>query len=459
MPPSISAPLPPGPKGIWFLGNALEQLRDPLGIFARGCERYGDIVHYGMGPGGTIILLNHPDYVKHVLVNNPQNYVKPFQGGKLLGNGLFSSQGDFWKRQRRMMQPAFHRARLAPMVEKAVEGTRSMLTRLEAQARSAKPFDVEQEMTWVLRSIVSQSVFSLDITELSPTVRDAFEFVMAFGRRKISIWTVLPLPRPGRRRYKKSIEILENAVYELVRQRMRTPGEHQDQLSAMVAARDTQGEPMTDKQLRDEAMTLLVAGHEATVSAMTWVWYLLDRHPEVQRKVREELATVLGDAPPTAQTLPQLQYTSQVFAEALRLYPPAWVMGRLAKEEDQIGGYTIPAKCTVVFSQYVMHRHPTYWEDPERFDPERFAPERKGSQPRYAYFPFGGGQRLCIGDSLAELHALVVMATVLQRYRLELEPGFRVEPEAGVTLRPANGLRVIAHPDPLAVTTRRVAGV
>jgi len=458
MPPSTSASLPPGPKGIWFLGSALEQLRDPLGIFVRGHERYGDIVHYWMGPGGTMILLNHPDHVKHVLVNNPQNYVKPPQGGGLLGNGLFSSRGDFWKRQRRMMQPAFHRDRLGPMVQRAVEGTRSMLTRLEAQARSGKPFDVEQEMTWVLRSVVSQSVFSLDVTELSPTVRDAFEYVMAFGRRKISIWNALPLPRLGRRRNKECIGLLDKTVYELVRQRMQNPGEHQDQLSAMIAARDPQGEPMTDKQLRDEAMTLFVAGHEATVSAMTWVWYLLDRHPEVQQKVREEMATVLGDAPPTAQTLPRLQYTSQVFEEALRLYPPAWVMGRIAKEEDQIGGYTIPARSTVVLSQYVMHRHPAYWQDPERFDPERFAPERKGTQPRYAYFPFGGGQRLCIGDSLAEIHALVVMAAVLQRYRLELVPGFRVEPEAGVTLRPAHGLRMIAHPAPLPVTTRRAVG-
>lgn len=458
MPSSTPAPLPPGPKGLWFLGSALDQLRDPLGFFVRGRERFGDIVRYGMGPGGTVIQLNHPDYIKHVLVTNPQNYVKPPGTGRLLGNGLFSSRGDFWKRQRRMMQPAFHRDRIGPMVDKTVEGTRSMLARLEAQARSGKPFDAELEMTWVLRSILSLSVFSVDITEQSPTLRDALDDVMTFGRRKISIWSAIPFPRPGRRHYLKCIDVLDEGMYALLRQRLQKPAEQQDLLSSMIAARDSQGEPMTEKQLRDEAMTLLVSGHEATVSALTWVWYLLDQHPEVERKVRDELALVLGDAPPTAQTIQQLHYTSRVFAETLRLYPPAWVMGRIAKEEDQIGGYTIPAKTTLAFSQYIMHRHPAYWEDPERFDPERFAPERKGTQPRYTYFPFGGGQRQCIGENLGELQALVIMAVVLQHYRLKVEPGFPVELEAGVTLRPAKGLRVIAQPAPLAATARRAAG-
>jgi cytochrome P450 len=456
MPSTTSAPLPPGPKGIWYLGSALEQLRDPLGCFTRGRERFGDIVRYQMGPVGTVILLNHPDYVKHVLVTHTQNYVKSLQGSRLLGNGLFSSKGDYWKRQRRMMQPAFHRERLGPMVASAVQSTPSMLARLEAHARSGKPFDVEREMTSVLRSILSRNIFSVDITEQSATLRDALDYVMAYGQQKISIWSALKLPRPGKRRYLECIDLLDQAAYDFIRQRLRNPGDQQDQLSAMIAARDSQGEPMTEKQLRDEAMTLLVSGHEATVSALTWVWYLLDRHPEVERKVREELATVLGGEPPTAQNVQQLRYTGRVLAEALRLYPPAWVMGRIAKEEDQIGGYTIPARSTVVFSQYVMHRHPTYWEDPERFDPERFAPER--TQQRYTYFPFGGGQRMCIGESLTEIHVFVIMAAVLQRYRLKVAPRYSLEVEAGVTLRPAKGLPVIAHPDPLPVKTRLAAG-
>jgi cytochrome P450 len=458
MPSPTPARLPPGPKGIWFLGSALDQLRDPLGFFVRGREQFGDIVHYGMGPGGTLIQLNHPDYVKHVLVTNPQNYRKPTMIGRLRGNGLFSSSGDLWKRQRRMMQPAFHRERLGTMVGKTVEGTRSMLARLEAQAHSGRPFDAEQEMMRVLRSILCLNVFSVDLIEQSSTLRDALDDVMAFGRRKISIWVALPLPRPGRRHIRKCIDLLDQAVYGIIRQRLKNPGEHQDLLSSMIAARDSQGEPMTEQQLRDEAMTLVVAGHEATVSALTWVWYLLDQHPEVERKVRDELATVLGDTPPTPQTLQQLHYTRQVFAEAMRLYPPSWVMGRIVKEEDQIGGYTIPANATVALPQYVIHRHPAYWENPERFDPERFAPGRKETWPRYAYFPFGGGQRLCIGENLAEIHALVIMAAVLQRYRLKVEPGFPVEVEAGVTLRPAKGLRVIAHSTPLEVPVRRTAG-
>jgi len=448
--PLPTSPLPPGPKGLWFLGNALEHLRDPLGSFVRGRERFGDVVQFRMGPGGMVILLSHPDHVKHVLVSNPQNYVKPSRPFPLLGNGLFSSRGDVWKRQRRMMQPAFHRERFGCLVDRTVDGTRSMLTRLEAHSRSATPFDVEREMTWVLRSILGQNIFSTDITELSSELREAFECVMAFRRRKMSLWSVLPLPRLGQRRNQQSIERLDQAVYSLIRQRLKEPGEKEDLLSSMIPARDIQGEPMTETQLRDEAMTLLIAGHEATVSALTWVWYVLDQYPDVAQKVRDELAGVLGGAAPTAQTVSQLHYCRQVFQETMRLYPPAWVIGRIVQEEDRIGGYTIPAGATVTCSPYVMHRHPAYWEQPERFLPERFSPERKSAQTRYTYFPFGGGQRMCIGDNLAEVHALVVMATVLQRYRLQVEPGFPVEVEAGVTIRPTRGLRVLAHPLPRA---------
>lgn len=453
-----SPSLPPGPRGLWFLGSALDHMRDPLGNLVRGHERFGEVVHFNMGPGGTVILLSHPDHVKHVLVSNPQNYVKPSppRPSPLLGEGLFSSRGDLWKRQRRMMQPAFHRERFGCLVDRTLEGTRSLLSRLEGYQRSAVAFDLEQEMTWGLRSILGHNIFSTDITELSAELREAFACVMAFRSKKISFRALLP--RLGQRRLQRSHELLDEAVYSILRQRLAQPGGQEDLLAAMIPARDLQGEPMTEKQLRDEAMTLLIAGHEATVSALTWVWYLLEQHPEVARKAREELATVLGDAVPTAQAIARLHYCRQVFQETLRLYPPAWVIGRVAQQEDRIGGYTIPAGATVTCSPYVMHRHPAYWEQPERFLPERFAPERKGAQTRYTYFPFGGGQRMCIGDSLAEVHVLTVMATLLPRYRFQLEPGFPVEIEVGSTLRPAHGLRVRALPARLEAPLPRVVG-
>lgn len=439
-------PLPPGPRGLWFLGSVLEQLRDPLGLLLRGREHFGDVVRFKMGPGGTVILLNHPEHVKHVLVSHPQNYVKPSRPPALLGQGLFTSRGDFWKRQRRMMQSAFHRERLVCLVDRSVEGTQAMLTRLEAHARAGTPFDAEREMTRVLRSILGHNIFSTDITALSPQLHEAFDAVMASRSKKISLWAMLPLPRPGRRRAQLGTEQLDEAVYALIRKRLKEPGPEEDLLAGMIPARDTQGEPMTETQLRDEAMTLLIAGHEATVSALTWVWYLLDRHPDVAARVRAELDTVLGGAAPTARTISQLPYCRQVFLETMRLYPPAWVIGREVQQADSLGGYTLPAGATVVCSPYVMHRHPAYWEEPERFLPERFAPEQRGAQTRYTYFPFGGGQRMCIGDSLAEVHALVVMAAVLSRYQFQVEPGFRVELEAGATIRPARGLRVRAVP-------------
>ncbi|HSP79607.1 MAG TPA: cytochrome P450 [Myxococcaceae bacterium] len=441
---------PPGPRGHWLLGSLRERRADPLGLFLRGRERYGDVVRYRMG-SFTVYQLNHPDDVKRVLVDNVQNYRKTYLMQRLrplLGNGLLLSEGDFWRRQRRLAQPAFHRERLAGMSTTMTDIIGHELQRWAPYAELGQPFDLASELTRLTLSLVGQVLFSTDLSDSAGEVGRAMVDALEEGNRRAL--SVLPLPEflplPSNRRLREAVRVLDRVVFDIIDQRRGGAGLANDLLSLLMEMRDADtGEGMSDRQLRDEVMTLVLAGHETTANALAWTFHLLQQHPEVEERLAREVASVLGERTPTASDLPRLSFTARVFDESLRLYPPAWLMSRRALAEDVLGGYPIPKGSIVAILPYVLHRHPAFWERPEAFEPDRFLPERSGSRPRLAYLPFGGGQRLCIGNGLALMEGQLVLAMAMQRYRFRPVPGHRVEPQPLVTLRPRQGLRVTAR--------------
>ena len=404
-----------------------------------------------MGPR-LVHLVSHPDGIKHVLGDNSQNYHKSVKYEKLetfLGQGLLTSEGDYWKRQRHMMQPYFHLKQIGRFANDMTAATEAMLARWQSQAASGQPLDVAGEMMRLTLTVVCQTLFSADISTEADAVGRALTTVLKHTiSRMQSLFDLSEiLPLPENRRFHEALHILDQVVYGMIGERRRSERDTGDLLSMLVFARDEEtGQSMSDQQLRDEVMTIFLAGHETTANALGWTWYLLSRHPEVTRRLETELAEVLGGRTPTLDDLSKLNYTSMVIQEAMRLYPPVWIIGRNAVKADQIDGYDIPADSSIMLSPYVTHRHTNFWDNPEGFDPERFNPERAKGRSYFAYFPFGGGPRLCIGNNFALMEAKLVLATVAQRYRLELVPGHPVEPEPLVTLRPKHGLLMTLHP-------------
>lgn len=448
----------PQAAGNWLVGNLGEIQRDALGFLTSIARQQGDIVRFrAMFYAG--ILLNHPDYIKHVLQDNNRNYNKKNFDYEMLkpvlGEGLLTSDGDFWLRQRRLMQPAFHRKRIAGFGALMVDATGQMLERWERHARQDgdAPLDVAEEMMRLTLRIVGQALFSQDISGEADTVGESFTYLNQALTDRVRRPFSPPLnwPTPGNRRFHYEVARLNQVVDEIILGRhsaLRDKGQvGEDLLAMLLAARDEEtGEGMSASQLRYEVMTLMLAGHETTANALSWTWYLLSQHPHVRQRLEGELSQSLGGRMPGVEDVPHLPYTRQVIQEALRLYPPAWIISRRAIQADEIGGYPIPANSLVDMSAYVTHRHPRYWPNPEVFDPERFAPDRAEERPPFAYFPFGGGPRLCIGRNFALLEAQLILASVAQRFRLELLPGHPVAPEPLITLRPRYGLKMVLRP-------------
>ena len=440
-------PLPPGPRGHWLLGNLPERRANPLRLFLEGRERYGDVVYYPMGPL-KVFQVSHPDDVKRVLVDNARNYPKTGLMQRLspvLGEGLLLSEGEFWMRQRRLAQPAFHRERMAQLATLLTELIAPALERWAGPAARGEPVDLSAEMMRLVLTLTGRVLFSADLSGVAGEVEGAVTTVLEELNHQVLAALPLPdfLPLPGHLRLRSAIRVLDKVVLDIIGQRHRVHGPAGDLLSMLMDARDEEtGEGMSDRQLRDEVMTLMLAGHETTANALTWTFYLLQQHPEVEARLVAELDAVLGERVPTFQDLPRLAYTARVFDEAMRLYPPAWLISRTPLAEDVLGGYTIPKGAIVVLLPYVIHRHPDFWERPETFDPDRFLPERSGTRARYAWLPFGGGQRRCIGSGLALMQGHLVLAMVARRYSFRLVPGHPVEPQALVTLRPRYGLKV-----------------
>jgi cytochrome P450 len=439
----------PGPRYYTPFGMFANFRRSPLKFYL-DAAKFGDVVRLQMGPWFSHFL-PHPDHIKHVLQDNNQNYGRSIFMKMLkpaVGEGLLTSDGDFWRRQRRLAQPAFHRQRIATFATIMTDATMSMLERWHPCAESGQSLEVMSEMSRLALDVTGKALFSTDVStafeEIQRTNKAFFEHFNYRFERFFTLPESVPIPR--NRRFWKMVRTLDKVVYGIIDGRQRRGEDKGDLLSMLLLARDEEtGEGMSRKQLRDEVTTFLGAGSETTAVTLAWAWYLLSMHPEVDRKLRAELVEVLGGRTPTATDLPHLKYTRMVIDETLRLYPPAWAMSRNAIGADEIGGYHIPAGSLVAMSPYVTHRRSAFWENPEGFDPERFTAECSAGRPRYAYFPFGGGPRQCIGNEFALMEAQLVLATVAQKYRLHLVPGHPVEPYPIFTLRPRHGVLMTLH--------------
>jgi cytochrome P450 len=435
----------PGPHGHLLLGNARDIQRDPLRFGLAMTQQYGDIVRirFLLWPA---YLINHPDGVKHVLQENQQNYNKdlyPYQIFKpLLGRGLVTNDGKSWLHQRRLMQPAFHRKRLAAFGRLMTDTTVTMLDQWQDFATRDQPLDIAAEMLRLTLRIVGQALFNIDLSDETHIVGQAVITVNKLLSDYIyAPFPPLNVPTPRNRLIQTAFRTLDQVVQAIIDQRRQQDTDTDDLLSMLLSVRDEEtGQGMNDQQVRDEVMTLLIAGYETVSTALVWTWYLLSQYPDVERQLHTELDNALGGQLPKVEHLARLTYTRMVIEEALRLYPPAWIFGRKAIVDDEIGGYAIPAKSIIVLSPYITHRHPAFWENPEVFDPERFIPKHSADRPHFAYFPFGGGPRMCIGNNFALMEMQLILATVAQRYTLRLVPGHPVEPEAFLSLRPRYGL-------------------
>jgi cytochrome P450 len=455
----ISTAILPGPSGRTLLDDLRLLQRDPLTMLKDNARRYGDIVHYSLGPW-KVFLLNHPDAIQHVLQTNNRNYSKDtFQYNMLssiTGKGLLTSDGEFWLHQRRMIQPAFHRRQILAFSSLMTDAAVRMLQRWDKTFRNDETIDLDAEMMRLALEIVGQALFTVDLSdeanELAGAVLTALDHIIHKARNPIGLPESFPSAR--NRRYQAALQKMNTSVSQLIQTRRQNlsavpggdRGDHMDLLTLMLAARDERtGVGMSEQQLRDEILTLIIAGHETVASALTWTWYLLSQHPGVQSQLQEEHTSSLQGRIPTALDLPKLPFTRMVFEEALRLYPPAWIITRKSLNDDRITcGYDfrIPPGALVVISPYLIHRHPDYWENPDQFDPARFSEGSTAARPRHVFIPFGGGPRLCIGEYFATVEAQLVLATVSQHYQLELVPGQQVDPEPLVTLRPRQGLRM-----------------
>jgi cytochrome P450 len=388
-------------------------------------------------------LLNQPDFIEEVLVTSQANFIKSriLQRAKIvLGNGLLTSEGEFHIRQRKMMQPAFYRERLTRYASDMV----ACADAAQAKWTPGETRDIADEMMRLTLAIVGRTLFTRDVSEEAFEVGEALTAVVGTFGTIMSPFSGLirHLPLPSVRRAERGRRYLDRTIYRMIEERRRSGVDHGDLLSMLIMACDDHDRGMTDKQVRDEALTLFLAGHETTATALTWTMYLLSQHPDVESKLHQELAEVLGGRNPGYNDVGKLTYTEMVLAESIRLYPPAWAVGRMVKREYRLYNYELTPGSICLMSPYVMHRHPRYYPDPERFDPERFTPEARQSRPKFAYFPFGGGPRVCIGERFAWMEGVLVLATLMQKWRMHLLPGQVVEPHPQITLRTRNGVKV-----------------
>jgi len=436
---------PPGPKGHLVVGVLPEFRKDPAGFLETMARRYGDVVYIPLGRQ-HIYCLSHPDAIRDVLVTHQNKFKKSRmleRARVLLGDGLLTSEGDHHRRQRRLVQPAFHRDRLAGYGAVMVE--RAALVR--DQWKPGQSFDVLQEMMRLTLAIVAKTLFSTEVDSEADEIGDALTEVFSLFEIILLPFSEIleKLPLPAVRRFKRARQRLDETIYRLIAERRATGRDTGDLLSMLLLANDDEGSGgMSDQQVRDEALTLFLAGHETTADALTWAWYLLSQNPEIERAFHAELDRILGERLPSFEDLPHLRYIESVFAEALRLYPPGWGIGRRALEDFQAGEFLIPARSVVLMSPYAVHRDPRWFPDPLVFKPERWLLE-DSSRPKFAYFPFGGGARVCIGERFAWMEGTLLLATVGQHWRLRLEAGHRVETHARITLRPKHGMRMIAE--------------
>lgn len=431
-------PLPKVP-GNKIIGSVYNLMKDPVGFLEVNMEKYDGAYRVG-SIFKKVAIIDKPEYVKYILQDNNKNYTKSFGYevlSLLLGNGLLTSEGDFWRKQRRLAQPAFHRDKLALLVDTMVDCTNDLIQELDTVA--GQEVNLAKEMMSVTLNIVAKAMFSSDIKDMVKVVGHEIDIANELAVKKINNPIQLPMwvPTPGHIKEQKSIKVLDDIIMGIIEERRASTEKHDDLLQMLMDVKDEDtGEQMSDRQLRDECMTIFLAGHETTALALSWGWYLLDQNPEEREKLFTEVDTVLQGRTPQLADLPNLPYTKLLVDEILRIYPPAWVIGRRPIEDDVVGGHTIEAGTNILMPVYHIHHNKEIWGDPNVFRPERFSKEEMKDKHRYAYFPFGGGPRLCIGNNFALMEMQLVIAMLAQHYKFDLRKGYKAELDPLITLRP-----------------------
>jgi len=431
-----------GPKSYPFVGHLPAFLRDKLGFLSRCAAQYGEVVKLNIGE--PTFLLTNPDDIRYVLVTNPDNFDKTprmirGKARQLSGEGLLTSSGAEHMRQRRMLQPVFYRKNIEAFGKIMTDSTSQFLVNWGTKAQ----INMTTEMMELAQRIIIQSVFGSDFTDVGGQLAAA----LTTRRRYLEqvFFSLLPFPEhvPTRVRwvYSKAMRLIDNTIYDAITTRRKNPGQLHDLLSLLLQARYEDGTGMTDKQVHEEALILLVTGYETIGEALSWTWYLLALHPDIASRLIAEVDSILGSSLPRSEDLPKLGYVGMVLAESMRLYPPTWIFVRMVRSEDTLpSGVTVPARSKLYLCQYVMQRDPRFFPDPERFDPDRFSENARKVRPQYSYFPFGGGPRVCIGEHFAKMEGTVVLAMIAQKYKLALVPGQTIVPEPKMTLRPKHGI-------------------
>jgi cytochrome P450 len=443
--------VPPGPPRRATPRLFVRLVRDRLALMSAAAEEYGDAARLRIGPK-TLYFFNHPDHAKHVLADNSGAYHKGIgllQAKRALGDGLLTSEGELWRKQRAAIQPVFQAKRIARQADVVAEEAAGLVARLRAR-QDGEPVDVVQEMTGLTLGVLGRTLLDADLGGFG-SVGHAFEAVQDQAMFEMVSLSMVPMwiPLPKQVRFRWARRQLRRVADQLV-MLDRDAGPGDDVVSRLITSTRQESDVRVRRQrMDDELITLLLAGHETTASTLSWAFYLLDKHPEVRERLRAEAVEVLGDRLPVYADLNRLTYTNMVIQEVMRLYPPVWILTRQAQEEDEVGGYRVPAGADVLVCPYTLHRHPAFWPEPDRFLPDRFAPDVAADRPRYAYIPFGAGPRFCVGNHLGMMEATFVLALAARDVRLSLPAGYTATPEAMLSLRVRGGLPMTvrsAHP-------------
>ena len=446
-----SEPLPKGPKGDFLLGNLRERQKTPLEFYTRIARDFGDYVQLKMGPM-NVVFVNNPVGVKRVLVDELATYPKGYVFEKLsdvLGKGLLTSEGAFWRRQRKLAQPAFHKISLEAAVNVMADLSEHAFSNLPL----GKNIDFASEMMALTLKIVAQTLLGSDITLESESVRKAISFTLVQGNARLLQFPPIPywIPTRFNQKLKRSVSEVDRVVYRIINEHKIQRNRKSDLLTLLMNAKDDDtGESMNERQLRDEVFTFFLAGHETTANLMAWFFYEMSLNQEISKKVGKEIENEISSGAPNYESLLKLTYTRRVIDEVLRLHPPAWVIARSSSKEDVMDGYKVPKGSLIAICTYTLHRNPKFWPEPEKFDPDRFLPEISAIRPKYAYIPFGGGPRSCIGSQFSLLEALCLITRFYQKYGknsvIRLDQNRKVTADAQITLRPLNGMWAFVNP-------------
>jgi cytochrome P450 len=417
--------------------------RDRLGMMSSAAAQYGDASRIPVGHK-SLYFFNHPDYAKHILADNANNYEKGIglvHARRALGDGLLTSEGELWRKQRKVIQPAFQSKRIAEQAPVIAEEAKRLVDSLKAKA-GGDPVNIVTELTGLTLGVLGRTLLDANLSQFD-NIGEAFAAVQDQAMFELESLSTVPMwiPLPRQMRFRRARAELQAVVDELVSRRSSSTTDREDVLSRLIISAGEEADPRVGRErLRDELVTLLLAGHETTASTLGWALHLIDQNPHVWQKLHDEATSVLSDRLPEYEDLHRLRYTSMVVEETMRLYPPVWLLPRKSLAPDEVGGYYVPAGADVVVTPYTLHRHPRFWADPERFDPERFDPATTSDRPRYAYIPFGAGPRFCVGNHLGLMEATFVIAMLARDLRLTMVPGYRVVPEPMLSLRVRGGL-------------------